>query len=83
MVAMLAADLTIKLDLNFGQVDYALIERVVHDALTEAHIPVVDVEMDGTRDLAAPLSEQLGAPDLQNALAPYTRPPGAVGFPTR
>lgn len=83
MVAMLAADLTIKLDAQFGQIDYALIERVVHDALTEARIPVVDVEMDGTRDLAAPLSEQVGAPDLAGALAPYTRPPGALGLPPR
>lgn len=74
---MLAADLTIHLDAQFGEIDYALIERVVHDALAEAHVPVVNVEMDGTRDVSAPLSEQLGAPDLQNALAPYTRPPGA------
>lgn len=75
---MLAADLTIKLDLPFGAVDYALIERVIHEALTEARIPVVDVEMDGTREVDAPLGGTLGPPDspIGPAGAPLTRPPG-------
>lgn len=60
---MLAADLTIKLDLPFGAVDYAFIERIVHEALLAQQVPVVDVEMDGLRDLGTALPETLGPPD--------------------
>lgn len=75
---MLGADLTIKLDQPFGTVDYALIERVVHQALVEARIPVVDVEMDGVREVDAPLPT--GAPPPDVPLGPFglprTAPPG-------
>lgn len=74
---MLAADLTVKLDLPFTAVDGAFIERIVHEALSEAHVPVVDVEFDGVRSVDGPIPEQVGPVDVPGALAPYTRPPGA------
>lgn len=74
----LAAELTVKLDLPFGAVDYAFIEQTVHEALVRARVPVIDVEMDGLRDLG-PTAEQLNAPDfpLGPAGAPVTPAPGA------
>lgn len=77
---MLAADLTIKLNVPLGGVDYAFLERIIHQALTEHQVPVVDVEMDGVRVIDSPLGpEPLPAPDapIGPAGSPMTRPPGA------
>lgn len=77
---MLGLDLTIRLDLPFGAVDAAFIEETVHRALVEARIPVVDVEMDGLREVDSPLGPNPGitGPDLPAGPlgAPLTRPPG-------
>jgi hypothetical protein len=76
---VLAADMTIKLDLPYGAVDYAFLEEVVSHALRAANIPVVDVEMDGIREVDAPLPQGVPAPDfpLGPAGAPRTPLPGA------
>lgn len=76
---MIAADMTIKLDLPYGAVDYAFMEEVVSRALREARIPVVDVEMDGIREVDAPLPQSVPSPDLPVGPggAPTTPLPGA------
>lgn len=77
---MIGADLTIKLDLPFGAIDAAFLEEIVHRALTEAQVPVVDVEFDGFREVDSPLGPGGGitGPDLPLGPlgAPITRPPG-------
>lgn len=76
---MLAADMTIRLDLPYGAVDYAFMEEIVARALREARVPVVDVEMDGIREVDAPLPQVVPAPDfpLGPSGAPRTPLPGA------
>lgn len=75
---MLAAELTIKLDLDYGQVDFALLERVVHEACQAAHLPVVDVEMDGLRQVDSPVATTALAPP---GMVTPTLPPGAQRLP--
>lgn len=75
----IAVDLTIKLDVPYGAVDYASLEHIIHTALAEAQIPVIDVELDTTRPIDEPIPGQVvPAPDypLGPAGAPITRPPG-------
>lgn len=73
---MLAADITIKLDLPLGAVDFALIERLVHQSLGEHGIPVVDVEMDGLRVVDSPLGPENPLGPIDPGY-PRTPPPGA------
>lgn len=70
---MFAADVAIKLDMPFGALDYALLERIVSEACHQAGLPVVDVEIDGLRAVDAPLPA--GVPPLN----PY--PVGPSGAP--
>lgn len=75
----MAVDLTIKMDVPWGTVDYAYLERIIHEALSNANIPVIDVELDATRDLS-PLPTVLPAPAGPGGGAPITRPPGSYPF---
>lgn len=76
---MIAIDLAAKFDAPPGTIDYALVERIIHEALAAAHLPVVDVEIDQTRVVDGPFPQSPLAPDAPVDLrgAPTTRPPGA------
>ena len=76
---MIALDLAVHFDASVGAIDYALVERIIHESLAAAHLPVVDVEIDQTRVVDGPFPQPL-APDLPVDLrgAPMTRPPGAM-----
>lgn len=76
----LVAEVDITLDVQFGTVDYAFLDRVIREALESAHVPVLDVEVSGLRPLGPtvdPLQVQAeqNGPFAQPA-APITRPPG-------
>lgn len=51
----LIAEVDITLDLPFGSVDYAMLDHVITEALREARIPVLDVEVGGLRPADAPV----------------------------
>lgn len=76
---MIGVELTVKLNADFGQVDMARLERIIHEAVSADGFPIVDVELDGTKILDAPLPQVLGPPDYNRygpAGVPLTHAPG-------
>jgi hypothetical protein len=79
---MLVAEVAIKLDLEFGQVDYAFLDEVIHNALHQHGLPVVDVEVEALRPADSPVPTTLGVMPLDYG-QPYSPvplgPPGPFG----
>lgn len=75
---MIALDFAAHFAAEPGTLDYAFVERIIHEALAAAHLPVVDVEMDQTRVIDGPFPQGAPLPDVPGPLGmPQTRPPGA------
>jgi hypothetical protein len=49
------AHVAITLNLPFGAVDYSLLDETIGRALREAHVPVIDVEVEGLAEADAPV----------------------------
>jgi uncharacterized protein YllA (UPF0747 family) len=71
---MTGLEMLVNVNQDRATIDVAFIERLIHEALSDAGVPIIDVEFEGMRDTAAPIT----ATDLvgPGRVTP-TLPPGA------
>lgn len=78
------AHVAITLNLPFGQVDYSMLDEIIGHALRAAHVPVIDVEVEGLAEADAPVDPSVvGVEPLSPFAASHAPiplgPPGPFG----
>lgn len=79
----IVAEVDITLDLPFGAVDYAMLDEIITQALRNAHVPVLDVEIGSLREANAPVDPATVGVEPLSPFRPNTPvplgPPGPFG----